>query len=267
MKIPTKKEYEPAPEYAGAAVCVDVTDLEKTESDFGVRETFRIVFEIGAKMKDGRKYVVRTPPLTPSFHEKANLRKFLRGALGKDLSTIQEQEAFDTEDLIGKTFDLTVIHETNDDGRVFDRIALCRPWKGEPVSASGDYTRVKDRKDKDGKPRQKSASRADDDGGTDSDGKESNYRRTESGASPKPSDFGEVKVHIGKNAKAELELRDLSKETITNLIERWLNKDFAKIEKPTAQDKRLAEALRHYEKKYKAPEPEPEPKEEDDVQY
>ena len=261
MKIPTKKEYEPAPEYAGSAVCVDVTDLEKTESDFGVRETFRIVFEIGAKMKDGRKYTVRTPPLTPSFHEKANLRKFLRGALGRDLSTIKEQEEFDTEDLIGKTFDLTVIHETNDDGRVFDRIALCRPWKGDSVAASGDYIRQKDRKDKDGKPKH-SAKRDDHE---DSGGKESNYRRTESGSSPQPSDFGEVKVHIGKNAKAELELRDLSKETIVNLIERWLNKDFAKIEKPTAQDKRLAEALRHYEKKYNAPEPEPE--EEDDVQY
>jgi hypothetical protein len=37
--------FEAHPEYDGQAVCVDVTPLKKTQSSFGEREVFRIVFE------------------------------------------------------------------------------------------------------------------------------------------------------------------------------------------------------------------------------
>ena len=43
--------FEAHPEYDGQAVCVDVTPLKKTQSTYGERETFRIVFE-----------TTRTPP-------------------------------------------------------------------------------------------------------------------------------------------------------------------------------------------------------------
>jgi len=264
MKIKAQKDYEPCPEYQGVAVVVDATEPEMRDTDWGLRETFRLVFEIPLEMEDGKRYIVRSAPMSPSIHPKATFRKFLKQMLGRDLS-VAEQKEFETEDIIGMNVSISIVHEESEDGRVFDQIALCRPWKGEPMEAAGDYVRVKDRKEK-GKGRK----RGDDDGGDDDDSshrgsKESTFRRAEQGPKGKgPTDQGLIKVHVGKNKG--LELRDLTRDAIEKLIDGWLAAVYPKMEKPLADDRRLAAALEEYRKKFAAGEDE-EPEDPDDVPY
>jgi hypothetical protein len=175
-----------------------------------------------------------------------------------------EQKEFETEELVGKCFDISVIHEESEDGRIFDQIALCRPWKGEKIEPSSDYVRVRDRKE--GKGRRRSE-KDDDDGdggeGSSEPSKESTFRRAEQASKTKdPSDHGLIKVHVGKHKG--LELRDLTREAIEKLIEGWLTKVFPEIEKPLADDRRLAAALEAYRKKFSG---EPDEEDPDDVPY
>lgn len=248
MKIKAQKDYEPCPEYQGVAVCVDATEPEKRESEWGIREVFRVVFEIPVEMKDGKRYIVRSAPMTPSLHQKSTFRKFLKQMLGRELTPTEAKE-FDTESLIGMNVSISVVHEESEDGRVFDKIPLCRPWKGEPIEAAGDYVRVKDRTDK-GKG-SKRRTDEEDAGGDDSEqpAKESTFRRAEqAGKKQEPTDRGSIKVHVGKHKG--LELRDLTQEAIERLIEGWLANVFPTIAKPTADDRRLAAALEQYRMKF-----------------
>jgi len=264
MKIKAQKDYEPCPEYQGVGVCVDVTEPVTRDTDYGPKEQFRIVFEIPLEMEDGKRYVVRSAPMNTTLHPKGSFRKFLRQMLGRDLNA-QEQKEFDTEELVGMNVSISIVHEESDDGRVFDQIALCRPWKGETMEASGDYIRVKDRKDKKGRKRSSDDDDGDDDGGESKPSKESTFRRAEQASVKKgPTDHGLIKVHVGKHKG--LELRDLTREAIEKLIEGWLGNVYPKIEKPLADDRRLAEALEKYRKKFAGEEEEP-PEDEDDVPY
>lgn len=128
------------PEFTGKAVCVDVTPLRKQKCQFGERNVFKIVFEVDMKKGDGSPHAVWSPAFTPTLNEKANLRKFIRGWYGRDLS-VAELEDFDTEILIGKPARLVVVHE-NKDGKIYAKIAACLP--DEPLKPSGKFTRAKD---------------------------------------------------------------------------------------------------------------------------
>jgi len=263
MKIKAQKDYEPCPEYQGVAVCVDATDPETRDTDYGPKEQFRLVFEIPVEMKDGKRYIVRSAPMNTSLHPKATFRKFVRQMLGRDL-TAAEQKEFDTEELVGMSVNISIVHQESDDGRVFDQIALCRPWKGEPMEPAGDYIRVKDRKDKKGR-RRSGDEDGDDDDSSGRGSKESTFRRAEQAPRKEgPTDHGLIKVHVGKNKG--LELRDLTREAIEKLIEGWLAAVFPKIEKPLADDRRLAAALEAYRKEF-AGEAEPQEPDPDDLQY
>src|SRR6478672_7496620 len=145
MKIKANNsDFEPCPEFTGKAVCVDVTPLRKQQSQYGERNVFRIVFEVDIEKEDGAPYAVWSTNFTPTLNEKASLRKFLRGWFGRDL-TRTELEDFDTETLIGKPAQLVVVHQ-HKDGKVYANIAACTPDKsGEPLKASGKFTRWKDR--------------------------------------------------------------------------------------------------------------------------
>ena len=93
--------FEAHPEYDGQAVCVDVTPLKKSMSTYGERETFRLVFETRELRQDGKPYLVFSRGFTPSLHEKAALRAFLKQWFGRDLTTAEQNE-FDTESLVGR---------------------------------------------------------------------------------------------------------------------------------------------------------------------
>jgi hypothetical protein len=217
MKIKSNNSnFEACPEFTGKAVCVDVTPLRKQQSQYGEREVFKIVFEVDMDRDDGSRFCVWSRNFTPTIGEKSNLRKFLRGWLGREL-TKQELEGFDTDTLVGKAAQLVVVHEHKDD-EVYANVAACTPDKsGQPLVPSGKFVRAKDRPTKDG----------------------NGYRRAEQPAS-EGGDLGATKIHVGR-CKG-LELRDLAPEQVGALIENWLPGAKANA-KPTADDRRLMAAL------------------------
>ncbi len=220
MKIKTNSgKFQPCPEYTGPAVLVDVTPLKTVQTQFGPKEKFRFVFEIGATKDDGTPWSVWSPPFTPTYHENSALRPFLKKLMGREL-TLEEAKEFDLESLLGRPAHITVIHE-HSDGEVYANIALIQPDKSaQPLKPSGKFVRLKDRPPKD----------------------TSGYRRAEQ-SSGGGSDLLATKIHVGRCQG--LEVRDLSPEQVEALVTNWLPVAKAKA-KPTADDKRLIAALEHW---------------------
>jgi hypothetical protein len=216
------KSFEPCPEYAGQAVCVDITPLKKIETSFGPKETFKVVFETPLLRQDGTPCCVWSRGFTPSLHEKAALSQFLRKWFGRSLTAAEEEE-FDTESLIGKTAELTIVHEEGRNGETYANIALIRPDRtGKAMKPSGKFVRAKDRDAKGGN-------------------KDAEYRRAEqAGDGGEPEDWRRTKVHIGKHKG--LDLCDLDRESVQALIDKWLPTAKANP-KPLADDRRLIAAL------------------------
>ncbi|MEI7732834.1 MAG: hypothetical protein WCO56_24900 [Verrucomicrobiota bacterium] len=234
--------FEACPEFTGKAVCVDATPLRKQQSQFGERDVFKLVFEVDAERDDGSRFCVWSRYFTPSLNEKANLRKFVRGWFGRDL-TKAELEDFDTESLIGKPAQLVVVHE-HKDGETYANIVACTPDKsGAPLQPTGKFVRAKDRQagpaangagahgQNDTSPRPSPQS---------GEGVGGGYRRAEQPVSNGETDHAAVKIHVGK-CKG-LELRDLAPDQVKALIGHWLPTAKANA-KPTADDRRLMAAL------------------------
>ncbi len=218
MKLTSKPDtaFEPHPEADCTGVLVDVTPLKRVDSSFGPREVFKLVFETTECREDGRPYLVWSRSFTPSLHEKSALRAFLRQWLGRDL-TAQELAEFETDDLIGRTAKLSVVHNEHN-GTVFANIGLIRPDRSkDPLRPSGKYIRMKDREQKDGQFRQAAG------GGGDG------------------SDWRRVKVHVGKHAG--LDLGDLDQGAVEALVTRWLPDAMANP-KPLKADRELIAGLR-----------------------
>lgn len=226
MKIKTNSSnFEACPEFTGKAVAVDVTPLRRQQSQFGERDVFKIVFEVDLPREDGGRFCVWSRNFTPSLNEKANLRKFVRGWFGRDL-TKQELEDFDTESLIGRPAQVVVVHE-HKDGETYANIVACTADKsGEPLTATGKYVRVKDRQ----------MASAPAGGGAAPSG---TYRRAQP-AEDAGEDYLAVKIHVGR-CKG-LELRDLAPEQVQAIVEKWLP-SAKENAKPTADDRRLMVAL------------------------
>jgi hypothetical protein len=224
MKLSTGNgKFENCPEFAGRAVCVDITPLRKRQSQYGEQDVFKVVFEVDMDKEDSGRYCVWSRNFTPTLNEKANFRKFLRSWLGRDLSE-EELKDFDTDSLIGKAAQVVVVHEFKD-GETYANIAACTPHKtGEPLQPSGKYVRVKDRQPEPGR------------NGASAQG---GYRRAEPAAG-NSEDLGATKIHVGR-CKG-LELRDLSPEQVQALMDHWLPTAKANA-KPLADDKRLMAAL------------------------
>ena len=209
--------FESHPEYDGQAVCVDVTPLKKTQSTYGERETFRIVFETTELRQDGKPYLLFSRSFTPSLHEKAALRAFLKQWMGRDLTTAEQNE-FDTESLIGRPARVSVIHNEYN-GTVYANIGLIRADKsGESLKPSGKYTRQKDRQNNDERFRPAS----------------------NSNEPPTPSDWRRVKVHVGRHAG--LDLGELDRQSVEALATKWLPTAL-EMEKPLKADRELIAAL------------------------
>lgn len=224
MKIKNNSgNFQPCPEYTGPAVCVDVTPLKTVQTQYGPKEKFRFVFETGETKDDGTPWCVWSAPFTPSYHENAALRPFLRKWMGRELSP-DEIKNFDTEEMLGRTAHITVIHE-HSDGEIYANIALIQPDKSaQPPKPSGKFVRMKDRQGQSGNGKAESGN---------------TYRRAEP-AGESGGDLLATKIHVGK-CKG-LEVRDLAPEQVGALIEHWLPTAKANA-KPTADDKRLIAAL------------------------
>ena len=249
--------FQPCPEYQGRAVCVDITPLKPYETQFGTKEKFKIAFEIDLideSRNPKQPWVVMTAPMTPSLHEKAALTRFLRDWFGRTL-TPQETSSLDLDTLIGRPASVVIVHETSQDGsKTFANIKLIQAHKhGAPLEPSGLWVRLQDRPPKDGAT------------GAAGDGGDSTYRRTGPTAPPdQDTDISKTKVHVGKHKGVEL--RELTEEAITALIEHWLPKAKA-AEKQSADDKRLIRGLDWYQDRFKQAELAQEQLEQDDIPY
>ena len=251
-----KKDFAPCPEFSGRAVCVDVTPLKEYETEYGIKQKFKFAFEI--ELQDDSRdpvqpWVVFTKPMVPSLHEKAALTKFLKDWFGRKL-TDQENKSLDLESMIGRPASLVIGHELSADGsKTYANIKLIMAHKaGEPLAASGLWVRLQDRPAKDGDAKAAPATG------------DSSFRKTSGGGQPATDDPSKVKVHVGKHKG--IELRELTEESITSLIEHWLPKARAEV-KQTADDKRLINGLTWYQTKFKADEEAQVKLEEDDLPY
>jgi hypothetical protein len=191
--------------------------------------------------------------MVPSLHEKAALTKFLKDWFGRKL-TDQENKSLDLESLIGRPASLVIGHEQSADGsKTYANIKLIMAHKaGEPLAASGLWVRLQDRPAKDGDGKAAPASG------------DSSFRKTSGGGQPATDDPSKVKVHVGKHKG--IELRELTEESITSLIEHWLPKAKAEV-KQSADDKRLINGLTWYQAKFKAAEEAQMKLEQDDIPY
>lgn len=211
---------EPTPNYTGKASVADVSPLRKQQTQYGEREVFNIVLELNLHREDGTPYYVWSKPLTPTLNDKSNLRKFVRGLIGRDL-TKAELNDFDTESLIGLPAIVVVVQE-HKDGKTYANLVACSADKsGEPLKPSGKYVRIKDRPPKDG----------------------NGYRRAEQ-AGDGSADLLATKIHVGKCQG--MEVRDLAPEQVQALVTNWLPAAKANV-KPTADDKRLIVALEQWQ--------------------
>lgn len=231
MKLSEKKsggEFTPHPETEGTvkAVIVDLTPLKMRTTKFGEREEFRVVYETEVENDDGRRFCVWSRGYTPSLNEKATFRKDLKKILGRDLTQLERDE-FDTEGLIGTPVSLIVQHEQAENGQTYCTISFIGPHKsGNPIVASGNYKRVKDR---DPAP------------GATGTGEQAGYKKAPAAKEEEGRlDWQKVKVHVG--AHAGVDLGDLAEEAVKALINKWLPVGQA-LPKPLKADRELIAAL------------------------
>ena len=219
LKSTPASNFEPHPEADCVGICVDITPLKKIDSAFGPREVFKVVFETDVLRDDGRPHLVWSRSFTPSLHEKAAFRAFLKQWLGRELNA-KEQAEFDTESLIGRPAKLSIVHNEYN-GSTYANIGLIRPDRSPtPLKPTGKYVRVQDReekRDEQFRPAQ---------GGSDTPADNADWRRT--------------KVHVGKHKG--LDLGDLDEESVRSLIEHWLPGALANP-KPLKADRDLIAAL------------------------
>ena len=195
--------FTPCPEYTGRAVCVDITPLKAYETEYGVKQKFKIAFELDMIDKTRtpvQPWVVMTAPMTASLHEKAGLTKFLKDWHGRAL-TAEETTSLDLDSLIGRPATVVIVHEQSQDGtKTFSNIKLIMAHKsGEPLKPSGLWIRMEDRPPKD------------DDKVT-----------TVVPATAAPVKIAEVKVHVGKFKGVPLD--ELTDDAVRGLAEHWLPK-------------------------------------------
>jgi len=195
--------FEPCPEYTGRAVCVDITPLKAYETQYGVKQKFKIAFELDMIDKSRnpvQPWVVMTAPMTASLHEKAGLTKFLKDWHGRAL-TAEETTSLNLDSLIGRPATVVIVHEKSQDGtKTFANIKLIMPHKhGEALKPSGLWVRLEDRPPKD-----------------------DDQVKTVVPASAAPVKLADTKVHIGKFKGTPLS--ELTSDAVRGLAEHWMPK-------------------------------------------
>lgn len=210
-------EFTPCPAGQHHAVVVDVTPLKKRQTQFGMKDQFQIVFETNVVNSENKKrFLLWSQWLSLSLHEKAGLRKLVKGVLDRDL-TPAEEDGFDIESLLGKSCQVLVSHE-HDGDKIFTRIAGFIKATSDVVPC-GDYKRVINRD-------QAAA-------GTSQPVENENPRCAFTGEEAWKGTI----VHVGKN-KGEL-LANLSTDQFMSLLTNW----WPTVKNPTATDMELHAAL------------------------
>lgn len=121
MKVEEKKKsnYEPIPAGTHIARIYSLVHIGTTVEDtpWGTKEkdTFRVTWELPNIKKEFKEGEGEKPMVISKFynkigwHEKCGMRKMVKSITGKD------QPSFDTDDLMGKTCMLSVVHVEKDE--------------------------------------------------------------------------------------------------------------------------------------------------------
>ena len=231
---PSGGNFTPCPEYTGRAVCVDITPLKAYETEYGVKQKFKIAFEldlIDQSRNPVQPWVVMTAPMTASLHEKAGLTKFLKDWHGRAL-TAEETVSLNLDNLIGRPATVVIVHEQSRDGtKTFSNIKLIMPHKsGEPLQPSGLWVRLEDRP-----PR------------------EDDKVKTVTPATAAPVKIADVKVHVGKFKGVALS--ELTPDAVRGLAEHWLPKAKVSSGKTPEDIALIAAVTKRLEELAKADEP------------
>ena len=231
---PSGGNFTPCPEYTGRAVCVDITPLKAYETEYGIKQKFKIAFEldlIDQSRNPVQPWVVMTAPMTASLHEKAGLTKFLKDWHGRSL-TAEETVSLNLDNLIGRPATVVIVHEQSRDGtKTFSNIKLIMPHKsGEPLQPSGLWVRLEDRP-----PR------------------EDDKVKTVTPATAAPVKIAEVKVHVGKFKGVALS--ELTPDAVRGLAEHWLPKAKVSSGKTPEDIALIAAVTKRLEELAKADEP------------
>lgn len=149
MPILSAGTFVPAPAGNHQAVLVDIQDLGELDDGFGGRKPYiKYVFQLAEKMDNGKPYVV-SRRFNATLHNKGHLRPFIQSMRGKQF-TPEELKGFDDEELVGKNYMISIIHNTGNNGATYANIASATPWEtkfGDPIEPAKDYVRAKDRTD------------------------------------------------------------------------------------------------------------------------
>jgi hypothetical protein len=215
-------------------VCVDITPLKAYETEYGVKQKFKIAFEldlIDQSRNPVQPWVVMTAPMTASLHEKAGLTKFLKDWHGRAL-TAEETVSLNLDNLIGRPATVVIVHEQSRDGtKTFSNIKLIMPHKsGEPLQPSGLWVRLEDRP-----PR------------------EDDKVKTVTPATAAPVKIADVKVHVGKFKGVALS--ELTPDAVRGLAEHWLPKAKVSPGKSPEDIALIAAVTKRLEELAKADEP------------
>jgi hypothetical protein len=144
--------FVPAPAGQHQAVCVDVQDLgmvqrEKKDGTKYHRHEIRFIFQIGARMEDGQRFIVTSKAYGLSMHPNSTLRPFLDAWRGQTYTDQEAGSGVDVGLLVGLNALLSVVHNQSSKGGTFANIASIMPWPaqwGAPMQAE-NYTRKADR--------------------------------------------------------------------------------------------------------------------------
>jgi hypothetical protein len=148
MPILTGSDFVPAPEGSHQAVLVDIQDLGEQDDGFGGTKHFiKYIFQLAELMESGKPYVV-SQRFNATLHPKGKLKPFIQSMRGKAF-TPEELKRFDDEELVGKNYLLTVVHNVGKNGGTYANVQMAAPWdtKFGAVIQPKDYVRAKDKTD------------------------------------------------------------------------------------------------------------------------
>lgn len=132
LKISGEREYEIHPAGAVAARCIRLVELGTQESEYlgqsKKAKKVMLAFETTALITEGEfsgQPFLMTTRYTASLHEKAALRKILKGWRGRDFNDT-ELEGFDLKNVLGKNCLMNVVHNTAN-GKTYANIDSVMP--------------------------------------------------------------------------------------------------------------------------------------------
>jgi hypothetical protein len=146
MLLKARGNYQPHPQGAYNARCVDVVDLGKVETQFGVKPMLKLVFitDCDEPREDGKSWLV-SRRFAATIHKKSSLGGFLTTWRGRPF-TRDEVNGFDPENLVGLPAYISVSHKEKD-GETYDSLdsAMRIPNGAKAPAVPKDYVRWQDR--------------------------------------------------------------------------------------------------------------------------